>query len=74
MTKTEQKAEMTKEEFVDKVFPLYGSALDEFREEERKEFNTDLRSVIRGQINEFLRAERLAGHELDIDEFLNNNQ
>jgi len=74
MTKqgTEQKAEMTPEKLADKVIPFYGSALDEFREGERKEFLSDLRSVIRGEL---IRYENWMHGRLEyVDEFLNNNQ
>jgi len=76
---TEQKADMTKEEFADK-YSQFGMQ-EGLKEAIKKELLADLRSVIRGVLPTFLTWLEKEGYNVDfewddtlIDEFLNNNQ
>ena len=79
MKKTEQKAEMTPEEFAEK----WGYTADSWgANDHRKLCLSDLSSVIRGELIRFdmwlISREGFDGAEIEseamVDEFLNNNQ
>ena len=50
MSKTEQKAEMTKEEFVDIIYDTMNPILRADKKDEKAGIMSDLRSVIRGEL------------------------
>jgi len=85
MTKTEQKAEMTKEEFANCVVNLRTSACfmtDGDAKGLHDEVSEQLRSVIRGELIKYNRClGKIIGHPTDetenialVDRFLNNKQ
>jgi len=78
-TKSSQKAEMTPEEFANKIVKRYTDEDDSLRTiaKEENDLLSDLHSVIRGELIRFLAW--YGTHEIDetkrvVDNFLNNNQ